>query len=209
MTHKKSQENPARGHSRSMLTAALAALAALTLLALPAPVLAQQSAGIGVVDAGRIFQESQVGLGLLEGLKQLRENKQAEGATMQSTAKELQDRITQSRLALSPEKLEELQKELEEMVIELQRFDDDARREIDEASGAAMGEFNQQIMPVIEEIGRQRGYRLIFNKFEAGLLFADEQVDITDEVIALFDQQSAGGSSVEGAEGGVDSGSGD
>jgi outer membrane protein len=188
MIQEQNYSKPGRLRRRLSMGLALVALAAVCL---PGAGVAQEVAGIGVVDAGRVFQESQVGLGLLEGLKQLRENKQAEGAAKQAEAKDLQDRITQSRLALSPEKLEELQKELEDMVIDLQRFDDDARRAIDEASNLAMGEFNQQIMPVISEIGRQRGFKLIFNKFEAGLLFADEQVDITDEVIALFDEQNS------------------
>jgi outer membrane protein len=187
MNHQYPVSQPARRRSGLRVGLALAALVALV-----APVAGlAQDGNIGIVDAGRVFQESQVGLDLLEHLKQLREQKQAEGAAMQTEAKELQDRITQSRLALSPEKLEELQKELEEKVIELQRFDDDARREIDKASNEAMGAFNEQIMPVISEIGKQRGFTVIFNKFEAGLLFADEQVDITDEVIALFDQQNA------------------
>lgn len=208
MTQQQHQSKPARRGPRSTFGLAVVIFAAVVALALPATGVAQAATGIGVVDAGRVFQESQVGLGLLEGLKQLRESKQNEGAAMQVAAKELQDRITQSRLALSPEKLEELQKELEEKVIDLQRFDDDARREIDEASNAAMGRFNQQIMPVISEIGRQRGYKLIFNKFEAGLLFADEQVDITDEVIVLFDQQNVDESAVEGSGASTDSDTG-
>ena len=155
------------------------------------PLQAQSSElNVAVVDAGRVFQESQYGLGLLEGLKTLRENKQAEGASKQAAAKELQDRIAQSQLALSPEKLEELQKELEDKVIELRRFEDDAGREIDEASAAAMADFNSQIMPIIDGIGREQGFTLIFNKFEAGLLFANEGVDITDRVITRFDALS-------------------
>ncbi len=165
-----------------------AALGLAVVLILPAAGRAQDGPSIAVVDAGRVFQESQYGTNLLEELKQLREQKRAEGQVKQGDAKALQDRITQSRLALSPEKLEELQKELEQKVIALQRFEDDAKREIDEASTTAMTEFNAQIMPVIDQVAREKGFALIFNKYEAGLLFAHEQVDITDTVIARFDE---------------------
>ena len=166
-----------------------AVLALAIALALPAAGLAQGGQAIAVVDAGRVFQESEYGKSLLEDLKQLREQKRSEGQTMQDDAKALQDRIAQSRLALSPEKLEELQKELEQKVIDLQRFEDDAKRDIDEASTGAMTDFNSQIMPVIDQVARAQGFALIFNKYEAGLLFADEQVDITEAVITRFNEQ--------------------
>jgi outer membrane protein len=168
-----------------------AALTVALLTSAPGAALAQAGAGIGVDDAGRVFQESAYGLSLLEQLKKVREQKQAEGRTKQADAQALQDRIDQGRLALSPDKIEELQKELEEKVIDLQRFEDDAKREIDLASSEAMNSFNQQIMPLIDSVGRELGFTLIFNKFEAGLLFADEKVDITDAVIARFDERNA------------------
>ena len=59
---------------------------------------------------------------------------------------------------------------------------------IDKASGEAMTSFNQQIMPVIQSIGQERGYTVIFNKFEAGLLFASDTVDVTEEVIQRFNE---------------------
>ncbi len=166
------------------------ALLGLLLVAAPSSVTAQDGTGIAVVDAGRVFQESEYGLSLLERLKVLRETKQTEGLTKQEEAKALQDRISQGSLALSPEKLEELQKDLEERMIDLQRFETDAKREIDQASSQAMGSFNQLIMPVIDSVGREQGFTLIFNKFEAGLLFASEQVDITDAVIQRFDTEN-------------------
>ncbi len=175
------------------------ALAGAVLAFFPVAAAAQEAvtSTIGVVDAGRVFQSSQYGLGLLEGLKQLREQKQAEGQVKQQEAQELQTRITQSRLALSPEKIAELEKELEEKVIALQRFEADAQREIEVASSTAMADFNQQIMPIIDQVGRESGMTLIFNKFEAGLLFADPKLDITDQVIARFDAQRPSGEEAE------------
>ena len=49
-----------------------------------------------------------------------------------------------------------------------------------------LGRLEQQIMPIINEIGQERGLTLIFNKFQSGLVYADDTVDITDEVIRRF-----------------------
>lgn len=45
--------------------------------------------------------------------------------------------------------------------------------------------------PIIEAAGAEGGYTLIFNKFQSGLVFAAEQVDITDEIIRRFDAAAA------------------
>ena len=41
-------------------------------------------------------------------------------------------------------------------------------------------------MPIIDQIGKEQGLTLIFNKFQSGLVYADDTVDITDEVIRRF-----------------------
>ncbi len=55
-----------------------------------------------------------------------------------------------------------------------------------------MAELNQKIMPVVDQIGKEMGLAAIFNKFESGLIYASEAIDITDVVIKRFnDTQGA------------------
>jgi outer membrane protein len=77
-------------------------------------------------------------------------------------------------------------KELEDKTIAIRRFEDDAKRELDEARRRELGGLEQRILPIIDQIGKERGYTLIFNKFQSGLVYADETVDITDDVITRF-----------------------
>ena len=42
-------------------------------------------------------------------------------------------------------------------------------------------------MPIINAYGAEQGYSLIFNKFESGLVFAEDAIDITDEILRRFD----------------------
>ncbi len=77
-------------------------------------------------------------------------------------------------------------KEIEDKQIALQRFEDDAQRELNEARRRALGALEQRIMPVIDAVGQEKGLTLIFNKFQSGLVYADDTVDITDEVIRRF-----------------------
>ena len=54
------------------------------------------------------------------------------------------------------------------------------RRELNKAQRAGFGEIDQRVMPVINQVGKEGGYTLIFHKFESGLVYADEAVDITE-----------------------------
>ncbi len=98
----------------------------------------------------------------------------------------MQEQMSKQRFTLSEERLAELNKQMEDAQIALQRFQDDAERELDESRRRELGGLEGRIIPVINQIGVERGFTLIFNKFQSGLVYADDTVDITDEVIQRF-----------------------
>ncbi|HXO20202.1 MAG TPA: OmpH family outer membrane protein, partial [Thermoanaerobaculia bacterium] len=55
-----------------------------------------------------------------------------------------------------------------------------------------LGAIDQRVMPVINQVGKEQGYTLIFRKFESGLIYADEAIDITDLVIKRLDAANQG-----------------
>lgn len=174
---------------------ALACAAALVLMALPARLSAQAISPpkVAVIDVGRILTDSQLGQGAVQKLRELQESKRTQDKAKQDAIKDLQNRLAEGRLSLSDERLAEMQKELEEKVIELQRFRDDADREMQKARDKSFEEIEKKVMPLINEVGNERGYTLIFNKFQSGLVFARDEVDITDVILERFDQQQGAG----------------
>jgi outer membrane protein len=106
--------------------------------------------------------------------------------------KELRDRINDGRLSLSEERLAEMQRELEEKIIAYRRFQDDAQREFQEVQGETFEAIQSQVMPIITSVGTEFGYTLIFNKFESGLVFAQEEVDITNLILERFNEEAGG-----------------
>jgi Skp family chaperone for outer membrane proteins len=80
-----------------------------------------------------------------------------------------------------------MDKQMEDKVIALRRFQDDATRELNKRKDEVLGSIDQKVMPVINQVGKEQGYTLIFRKFESGLIYADEGVDITGSVIQRLD----------------------
>jgi len=152
-------------------------------LALPA---AAQQLSIAVIDVQRVVTESDPGKQALQKLKELQDAKIDEGRALQQTLTGLQEQMAKQRFTLSEERLAEMNKQLEDGQIALQRFQDDAERELDEARRRELGGLEGRIIPVINEVGTERGFTVIFNKFQSGLVYADDSVDITDEVIRRF-----------------------
>ncbi len=141
---------------------------------------------IAVIDIQRVVTDSDAGKEALGNLQKLQDAKIAQGRAIQENMDALREQLSKQRFTLTETKVAELSKQIEDKGIEMQRFQDDAQRELDEARRTALGGLEERILPVIDEVGKERNMTLIFNKFQSGLVYADEGVDITDEVIRRF-----------------------
>jgi outer membrane protein len=168
-------------------------LTVLALVAGAAPAAAQPPIKVAVIDVERILLESNRGKAALEEIDALRKAKQQEGEVLQKEIADLQTRLNEGRLSLAEDKLAELTKQLEDKVIAARRFQDDATRELTKKRDQVLDQIEQSIFPVINQVGREGGYTLIFNKYNSGLVYADESVDITAQVIERYNQTTSGG----------------
>ncbi len=161
---------------------------AVTTLALAigvaAPAAAQ--AKIAVIDVQRVVTESDPGKEAIQKLKELSDAKRQEGQALQQELAALQEQFNKQRFTVAEGRLAEMNKEIEDKSIAIRRFEDDATRELEEARRRQLGGLEQRILPIINQIGQERGFTLIFNKFQSGLVYADEAIDITDQVIQRF-----------------------
>ncbi|HYL06616.1 MAG TPA: OmpH family outer membrane protein [Thermoanaerobaculia bacterium] len=187
----------------AVLGLALAALAAPAAQAAAAPAAAASPAVAGaaapaggtlrvaVIDTEKILLSSAAGKKAIAELKKIQEAKEAELRGKQQEIKELQDKVAQGRLSLAQDKLAELAKQLEDKEIALRRLSDDAGRELNKKKDDLLGSIDEKVMPVINQIGREQGYTMIFRKFESGLIYADDAIDITASVVQRLDAQAA------------------
>jgi outer membrane protein len=177
--------------------AAAAAPAPAGTAAAPAPVAAGQPASsgglprIGVIDTEKILLSSQAGRKAIAELKKIQEQKETELRAKQGEIKDLQEKIQQGRLSLAQDKLVDMEKQLEDKSTLLKRMSEDATRELNKKKDDLLGSIDEKVMPVINQIGKEQGYTMIFRKFESGLIYADEGVDLTQAVIQRLDAMAA------------------
>jgi outer membrane protein len=162
--------------------------AALTLAA--GPLFGQSTAPkIGIIDVQRIVKESAVGKESLARVQKLQQAKQDELTRRQKELRDLEQKLADQGKSLSEDAAEKLNKDYQAKALDLKRFQDDATRELEESQRKELKALEDRIMPVISSVGKEQGYTLIFNKFQSGLLHADDSADLTDAVITKFNTQ--------------------
>jgi len=169
-------------------------LISIAATALALPVFAQTSTTQGrlaVIDVQRVLNTSVAGKAAQEKLKKLQEDKVARANKMQDDMKALDTEINTKKLSLSEDKLADLQKQLADKQVALQRFGQDADKELGDARDKELLALENRIKPVIDQIGKEMGLAVIFNKFESGLVYASDAIDITDTVIKRFNDSVA------------------
>ena len=167
-------------------------LISLAVAALAAPMFAQSApARVAVVDVNKVLMSSPPGKAAYERLKKMQDDRIARAQAMSDEIAKLDNDINTKKISLSEEKLADMQKQLSDKKIAMQRYAQDADREIGEARDRSLQELNGRIMPVVDQVGKEMGLAAIFNKFESGLIYASEAIDITDMVIKRFNEVNA------------------
>ena len=162
-------------------------LVSVAVAALAVPMFAQTTpARIAVIDVQKVLAQSTAGKAAYDKLKKVQDEKVEKAKAMDDEMKKLDAEITAKRISLSEDKLADLQKQLAEKRINMQRYAQDADREIGEARDRELQALEARIKPVIDALGKEMGLAAVFNKFESGLVYASDAIDLTDTVIQRF-----------------------
>ncbi len=154
------------------------------LLFMSSAVLAQMK--IGVFDSQRVSEETEEGKKYQNELDKSRTAKFAEIEAKEKEIKELQDQLAAQRQSLSADKISNMEKDIQKKVVELQRLRDDASREFQNELLEAQKKFQDELISAVEEIGREEGYALIFEKIQC--IYYSGVVDITNQVVDKLNQ---------------------
>jgi outer membrane protein len=159
----------------------------IAMAALAAPAFAQTTpARVAVIDVQKVLTQSTAGKAAYEKLKKMQDERIEKAKQMEEEMRKIDSEISTKRLSLSEDKLAEMQKQLSDKRINMQRYAQDADREIGEARDRELQSLEAKIKPIIDGLGKEMGLAAIFNKFESGLVYASDALDITDTVIKRF-----------------------
>jgi len=168
--------------NRSCFRVWLAAVVVAVCLCMMTPAAAQQK--IAVFDAGRVSAETDEGKQVQARLEAFRSAKQAEILAKEQELVTLQNQLNTQALSLSPERRADLEKQIQRKTLEMNQTREAATSEMQIEVGEAQARFQEQLLAVIDDFGREEGFALIL---EVSLVaYADQSTDVTTAIVDRF-----------------------
>ena len=153
----------------------------------PAPKPFPQGAKVAYVVLQRIANESADGRVATTRIQALQQKKAAELNEKNKQLTGLQQKLEKEGSVMSASVAADVQKQIEKLTLEVQRFTQDAQGEVQELQQQLQQEFQQRLEPVIQQVATEMGLQFVFNGPDAGLVWADAALDISAEIIKKLD----------------------
>ena len=173
------------------LAVPLALLVAMAAVAMAVPVGAATIVKIGVMDLQKALNATTDGMAAKETLKRRHEGKQGQIDAMKAELDAMEEKLK------SPVLSEEAQAELKEKYLrkrgEIVEFVALAKEEEEKENQQLSGRILEGLVEIAREIARAEGYTVILERSSAGVIFAEDTLDLTDRVVKQYNQKNPGG----------------
>lgn len=150
---------------------------------------AQAPQKFAIINMQQVILETKDGKQAVIELKAKFAPKEAE---FQKRAEELQrkqDELRKTENTISEEKKAALTRDIDAMTKSLQRDTDDAREDVNQEQQKVLNQLGGKIMQVLNKYASDKQYTMVFDVSGTpnNILFASSAVDITREIITLYD----------------------
>jgi len=168
-----------------------AAMFATTMFA--APPQAGTGANLAFINGDRVLTSSQIGTAARQTLE-ASAGQWTERITALTTELDTMQRQRQEQaLTLNDSALARLNQDIEEKSVQLDRMNDDARRDLERLEQQITLDVNSQLGPLVERFAAEGGYDMIFDTARLqGILYFAPSKDVTEDFMALVNASVSG-----------------
>lgn len=151
----------------------------------PAPFL--QGAKVAFVNLQVIAQMSADGKVAAQRVNALTQKKQAEIAEKTKALQANQTKLQTGGGVMSDTARGQLEKDIDRQQRELERLQQDAQAELNELQQDLQNEFQKKLLPILAQLSKEKGLHFLFSGSDAGLIWAEEGLDLTLEAVSKLD----------------------
>jgi outer membrane protein len=171
---------------RSTLAATAVALALTTSAA------ARAEAKFGYVDLQRALLEVDEGRGAKARLQTMLEQKQKDLDKEQDGLRKEKEMLDKQASAMSEETRLQKQTDLQKKLYDLAQRWEKGKAEMAQKERTELQSIFAKMDPIIAQIAQREGFTMIFEKNDAGLVYAPASLDLTNELVRLYNDQNKG-----------------
>jgi len=166
-------------------------LAAFALSLAPA-LFAQPTTGkIGVINSQLVLERSAEGKRVIAQLQDRSKKSDADLTKLDNEIKALENKLSTQRLTLTEEAAMQINSDLEKKRTDQKRLTEDAGREMQELQFRLFNKLQNELIPIIEGLGKEKGIDIIFDLQKSGSVYVNPVVDLTEEIIRRYDASKA------------------
>jgi len=151
----------------------------------------QQAIKVGVVNSQDVLERSAEGKRVMAQIQDKDKQNQDRIGALDEEIRNLETRINTQRLTLTQEAMMQLSSDLEKKRTERKRFAEDSLREMQEFTGRLFQRVQTELLPIIEQLGKDKNLDVIFDLARSGAIYFNPTIDLTQEVITRYDASKA------------------
>ncbi len=166
-------------------------LAGLAVVGMAGSLYAQNANKVAVVNMQNAIVASKDGQKAGQELSAKFGPRQKEFDQQRTELAQLQEQLQKGNSTLAPDKVAQLQKDIDEKNRRLQRIQTDVRDEYTADQQRLLVPLEQKMVAIISQYAKQKGYNVVLDT-SGPVIFVDPSIDITKEILALYDAAPAG-----------------
>lgn len=140
----------------------------------------------GYIDMQRALNNTEAGKDAKQQLQVKLKGYQDQINAKQDELQKLKGDLEKQGVALSETARAAKEKDYQQKLKDFQRFTKDAEEDLQARDGEFTKKLVEAMSKVVNDYGRKNGYTIIFDARGAGMLYADQKADLTDEVVKAF-----------------------
>jgi outer membrane protein len=145
-----------------------------------------QAVRVGVIDMLRVFGDTAWGKAAQTRIDALGQKKAAELSERQKKL-QVDNQKLETADMLNDAARKETQASIQRQEKELQRAQQDAQEEFNQLRQEVQESFNAKLGPILQALVNEKKLTMLFRTTDSGLVFFDQSLDLTAEVIKRFD----------------------
>jgi outer membrane protein len=145
---------------------------------------------VAFVDLQRVLAKSQAGVQAREQLEKDKASMQKQVDNQKGDLDKLRDELEKKGQLLSAEARRDKQEQLERRVRDVRRLVDDLEKELQKKEQGLLAKVLREVEGVVARIGKERGYLMIVERRQGGLIYGSPEADVTEEIIKAFDDET-------------------
>jgi outer membrane protein len=143
---------------------------------------------VGVVDMQRVLESSKQGQAAQKKLESDLKTAQADIDSKKGDLEKRQAAFSKQKTSLNPDALRSKQEELISLEKDLKRSFQDQQDSLRRKNASLVGDLAKKIRKIVDEYGKEKNFTVILERGAQSVLFSDNDIDITEDIISRFDE---------------------